>query len=216
MVESFFIFLQSSLFPLGGWGVFFASIIEEVIAPIPSTLVLLGSGALFLPQTTHFYQVLFFTIVIPASLGITVGSLFVYGLSWYVSKAFILRWGWVLGFTEQGVVEAQKKISRGASDEVSLFLLRAIPIIPSVVISAASGLLRIPLKTFVSMTFLGTIPRAAVLAIIGWKAGETYELYAQKISSLENLIIVSLLVIFLMYVVFRLINYKRKKDSVIL
>ncbi len=212
MFDSFVVFLQTTLFPLGGWGVFFATIIEEVIAPIPSTLVLLGSGAIFLNNTDFFYNTLFFTIVLPASLGMTLGTFFVYGLSWFVGRSFLDRWGKLLGFTPESVERIQKKISEGPGDELALFFLRAIPIFPSVAVSAAAGVLRIPYKTFAIMTFLGTIPRVIILSLIGWRVGSAYFAYAEVISHYENIVLSILLSALAVFIGFRLSrHFKNKK-----
>ncbi len=48
MIHSFINFIEQIVLPMGALGVFFAEIIEEVVVPIPSALVLLTSGFIFL------------------------------------------------------------------------------------------------------------------------------------------------------------------------
>jgi uncharacterized membrane protein YdjX (TVP38/TMEM64 family) len=64
---------------------------------------------------------------------------------------------------------------QGGQIITSIFLLRALPIFPLSVISAAAGLLRLPLKQFSLWTFYGTIPRCLFLGYLGWGMGETYQ-----------------------------------------
>lgn len=203
MIETLVIFLKTSILPLGSLGVLYASIIEEVIAPIPSAAVLVTSGFLFLSGLSGvaLFKVLILTIALPAALGITIGSSFVYGLGFFFGKPFFERWGKFLGVSWVHVESAREKFSRGPRDELTLGFLRAIPVIPSVVLSALSGVIRMNPISFFLATFVGSIPRSAILAFIGFKLGTFYESYAQTISHFEDSILLlcaaSLMVFFL-------------------
>jgi uncharacterized membrane protein YdjX (TVP38/TMEM64 family) len=68
--------------------------------------------------------------------------------------------------TEQG---AFKKLREGLDRHSFWFLLsvRLAPIVPFVLVNIASGLARIPLRSYVLATFLGTVPTNVVYASIG-------------------------------------------------
>lgn len=91
MIHSFITFIEQIVLPMGALGVFFAEIIEEIIVPIPSALVLLTSGFIFLKGDFGIDVIknLLFVIAIPGALGLTLGSLVIYYLSFYGGKPFI-------------------------------------------------------------------------------------------------------------------------------
>ena len=69
-----------------------------------------------------------------------------------------------------------------------IFFLRPVPIFPLSVISAAAGLLRLPLTQFTLWTFYGSIPRCLLLAYLGWGLGETYQGIAKGIDRAEGIV----------------------------
>jgi len=56
------------------------------------------------------------------------------------------------------------------------------------VISAAAGLLRLPLRQFSLWTFYGTVPRCLFLGYLGWGLGETYQGIAKGIDKAEGIV----------------------------
>jgi uncharacterized membrane protein YdjX (TVP38/TMEM64 family) len=84
-------------------------------------------------------------------------------------------------------VEALEKRLQGGKANTSIFFLRALPIFPLSVISAAAGLLRLPIKQFSLWTFVGTIPRCLFLGYLGWGMGETYQGMAKGIDKAESI-----------------------------
>ncbi len=62
----------------GPLGVFIGTFLEEIIAPIPSALVIMGSSFLLMqnaPISIVSFQNLFLNIVLPATMGLTLGFL---------------------------------------------------------------------------------------------------------------------------------------------
>jgi len=191
MIDFFISLIQTHLLPYGGVGVFAASVIEEVIAPIPSAFVGLAAGFLFVsgPLSLNALFQLFLTVVIPIAAGVTLGSLFVYFIAYYAGKPFLLRWGKWLGVNWSDVEKIQQKFSGTKFDEWSLVIVRSIPIVPSVVVSAFCGLIRFPIREYIAYTFLGTLVRATILGFVGWRVGEIYFKYATFIGIFEKIIL---------------------------
>ncbi len=208
MFEQIVFFLETHIVPLGAIGVFLASILEEVIAPIPSTAVIFVSGFLFLKDLSGLllWKTLLFTILIPAIVGITIGSLFVYALGFYLGKPFFVRWGKYLGVTWEDIEKAKRFFTQGPRDEIVLFSVRAVPVIPSVVISGLSGLLRIPLRSYIFATLLGLIPRILVLSYLGFVAGDAYEAHIEKIGMYEDRILFAIIVAVLLFIGYRVFS----------
>lgn len=190
----------------GPLGVFLASIVEEVIAPIPSTLVIMGTsfivlkGAIISPDA---FLKLFINIVLPASLGVTIGSLFVYTIAYFAGKPFLERWGKYLGVSWEDIEKAEKKFEKSYSDEIMLFLVRAVPIIPSVAISAFCGFIRFDLRKYLIITFFGTMVRAFILGFIGWQFGSLYQAAADEMSYIEEISLTVIMVTIIVYIIYK-------------
>ena len=213
MIETFINFIQTHLIPLGGMGVFIASIIEEIIAIIPSAIVIFTSGFLLVSGPVSFSSIfsLFIKVALPASLGIAIGSLFVYSIAYFAGKPILVKWGKWLGLSWADIEKVQEKFSKTSFDELSLFAVRAIPVVPSVVISAFCGLVRFPVKSFLVYSFLGLLIRTMILGFIGWQAGKFYFKYANVVSTFEDIILWAVVAGAILFVVWRV--YKRKTSS---
>ncbi|MEK7180202.1 MAG: VTT domain-containing protein [Patescibacteria group bacterium] len=215
MIASVITFMQTYLLPLGGGGVFLATIIEEVIAPIPSALVVL-TAAFFLPihggWSPEFFSSLFFIVVIPSALGVAIGSLAVYGLAYVSGKPAIEKWGKWLGVSWQDIEKAQEKLKTTKKDEITILILRAIPLVPSVVISAFCGVTRMALWSYLIVSFIGAAIRAFILGLIGSKVGELYFLYAQYFERFEKIVLTIVVLVVVTFVLFRI--KKQKKVSI--
>lgn len=209
MISTLVEFLRANIIPLGAFGVFSATFIEEVIAPIPSALVLLLSGFLFLsgPMGWSLILTLVIKIVIPATLGITIGSLAVYGIAYFLGQPFLEKWGKYLGVTWDSVERAKERFSKTQKDELTLFVTRTIPVIPSVAINAFCGMVRFPFISYITLTFLGTLIRASILGLIGWKVGDYYSYYASILNKTENIVWYLIIIAIIGFLAFR--NYKR-------
>lgn len=197
MIEEFISYIQSIVIQYGALGVFLATLLEEIIVPIPSPLVPLTAGFLLLSIEESFLEITWqalFIVAFPVSLGITLGSLAVYGIGYLGGKPAIEKSKKWLGLGWKDLQKIENKLIRGRGDEITLFILRVIPSIPGVAISGFCGIVRYPLKTFAIVTLLGSFSRALLLGIIGWQAGEMYKVYSEAISRIENYLLILLLV----------------------
>jgi membrane protein DedA with SNARE-associated domain len=193
MIEGLVHFLQTSILPWGALGVFLASVIEEVIAPIPSALVMTMSGFLLVtgPVSIKAISALIFKVAIPAALGVTLGSYVIYFAAKFGGKYLIEKWGKYLGLYWADIEKLQSRLSNTKKDELFIGLARIIPFVPSVAISAFCGILEINIFRYFIISFVGVFFRGIVLGIVGWQAGNVYEKYAQTISSVENTVLIS-------------------------
>lgn len=173
-------------------GVFLASIVEEIIAPIPSAGVVLLAGFLLIPPEATWAAAATAAavkVMIPASIGLTIGSLFPYGVARIGGKLAVDKCGRMLGVEWSLVERAQARFARSHSDELLLFGVRCVPVIPSVVIGVLCGLVRLPLPEFVIFTFLGSLVRTFILALVGWSASAAYSAYAERFSRGEDIVL---------------------------
>ncbi len=181
----------------GALAVFAVGILEEVVFVIPSSLVFLGAGFLLIPPEATFFEAIFASLIkigIPASLGVTLGSFFIYGLVYAGGKPAVMRFGKYVGLTWEEIERAEQKFTAGRMDEVLLFVLRALPIFPISVISGVCGLVRLPFKEFFVVTLLGAFVRAAGSALVGWGVGKEYAYYASQFEVVEKYGLIVLIV----------------------
>ncbi len=155
---------------LGFMGVFYGALLEEFFYIIPSSIVQLSAGAILLGGIPFSWLLIWKAILIigiPASIGVTIGSLPYYALGYYGGKPVIEKWGKWLGITWQSVEDLDKKLSKNYLDEIIFIGLRALPILPSVLLSVGPGVLRIRMRTYLIGSFIGTLIRASIMGFVG-------------------------------------------------
>ena len=194
----------------GPWSVFVGVIIESVIVPIPSPLIIMGAGFLLISAELSFLQAfapIMVQIVLPGSIASTLGAYIGYGIGYIGGKPLVERLQNFLGFSWSDV-EAMEHRFREGQVNTSLFFLRALPIFPLSVISAAAGLLRLPIRQFTLWTFYGSIPRCLFLGYLGWGLGEPYQAIAKGIDKVET--IISLLLLGLIFALILWLRWRVK------
>ena len=197
----------------GQLAVFVGVMIEQIIVPIPSPLIIMEAGAiLILPNLSipdAFLQILWI-IVLPGAIASTLGSYIGYMISFYGGKALVLRFQRFLDVDWDEIENLEKRF-QGKKEALSIFLSRAIPVFPISLVSIFAGLLRIPLKPFTVYTFLGSIFRCLFLAFVGWWIGATYEKVATRLDSVETM--VSIVMLIAMVGILGTLYYKLRKKK---
>ena len=180
----------------GQLSVFVGVMIEQIIVPIPSPMIIMGAGAILIPPELSipraFVQILWI-IVLPGIIASTLGSYIGYLISYYGGKALVVRFERFLG-VDWDQIERLEKRFHGRRENLSLFLFRAIPVFPISLVSVFAGLFRIPLKPFTLYTFLGSIFRCLSLGFVGWWIGATFEKLATRLDSVETIVSILMLV----------------------
>jgi len=216
MIEKIIDYIQPIIVEYGAIGVFFATLIEEIVAPIPSSLVPLMAGFFLLPSGESIlietiWQALFI-IALPVAFGITIGSVAVYGIGYIGGKPAIEKSKKWLGLKWNDLKKIESKLIRGSGDEIMLFALRLMPIVPGVAISGFCGIIRYPLKNFAVVTFLGAFTRALLLGIVGWYVGDAYTAYSEIISKTEKYIFVVLGILAIFFLVRFYVEIKNNRN----
>ena len=180
----------------GQLSVFIGVIIEQIIVPIPSPLIVMGAGAILvspgLSIPSAFLQILWI-IVLPGTIASTLGSFIGYLISYYGGKALVVRYQRFLGVDWKEIENLEKRF-QGKKEALSIFFSRAIPVFPISLVSIFAGLLRIPVRSFTFYTFLGSIFRCLFLGFVGWWIGATYEKVATRLDSVETIISILMLI----------------------
>jgi len=194
MIEELTLWIMNLMLTHGPTMVFIGVIIESIIIPIPSPLIIMGAGALLIPTNlpAHltFIQIVF-KIIVPGSIASTLGAYFPFALAFLGGKPTVDRFNRFLGFSWDDILWMEKKLEGRVN--MMIFLLRALPIVPLSLISAAAGSIRLPLLRFTLWTFLGTILRCLVLSYLGYFTRDSYQGLAGHINAMESIISVMML-----------------------
>jgi membrane protein DedA with SNARE-associated domain len=199
----------------GQLAVFIGVMIEQIIVPIPSPMIIMGAGAiLILPELSipdAFLQILWI-IVLPGAVASTLGSFIGYTISYYGGKALVVRLQRFLGVDWDEIGNLEKRF-QGKKEALSIFLSRAIPVFPISLVSVFAGLLRIPVRPFTLYTFLGSIFRCFFLAFVGWWIGSTYEKVATRLDSAETIVSIIMLMVMVGVLGYLYLKLRKKRPS---
>jgi membrane protein DedA with SNARE-associated domain len=177
------------------WFVFVASFIEEVVAPIPSPTVMLIAGSVAQYQERTLFMLI--PLILIASVGKTLGALVVYIISDKAEDVVMHKFGAYFGVTQEDVTKLGSKLGKGKRDYFIMTLLRALPIMPSVILSVGSGLLKIPLPIFIFSTFFGTLVRDGLYLYAGYIGTAALGNFVATTMSLESVVQVGFAVLFI-------------------
>lgn len=193
MFTSLISFVENTLIPLGSLGVFSAALLEQLFPLIPSSLVMLLSGFLFLsPEpflSLSFFLTLFLKIILPIVMGGTLGSLLFYFLAYKLGKPVIEHWGKFLGVSWSEIERAEAKLQSSPVDELAFLAMTSVPILPTSIPTVLAGVLRYPLYKYLPLLAIGMGLRASFYGILGSRAGALYYEHVALISTLENYLV---------------------------
>lgn len=170
---------------------FVGAFIEEVIAPIPSPLVLTLAGSV--AQSQGFPAIYLLWISVIGALGKTLGAYLLYMITSKAEDLIFIKFGKFLGITHAEIDKLTKQLTGGKKDDVIFFLMRAIPIFPSAPISIMCGLIKFNFKSFIIWTFFGSIVRNMMflwLGFYGLASTESIIHGLDKVESVMQIVIV--------------------------
>lgn len=167
--------------------VFVASFIEEVVAPIPSAAVLVITGTFAAVQDRSVVDLL--PLIFIAAAGKSLGAVIVYFLADKLSQLFFSRTsGKFFSVSSEAISELSAKITGGPRDYLVLTLCRALPILPSSVVSIGAGVLKVPFRMFIISTLIGTILRDSVFIYAGYKGTALLNDLVHRSTNIESLV----------------------------
>lgn len=165
---------------------FIGSFVEEVVAPIPSPIVMTAAGSIAAAQG-HAITYLFVLSLIGAA-GKTLGALIVYGVSYYAGVFFVEKCGRFFGVTHADIDTLRTKLDGGIKDLALVTFFRALPIMSSAVVSIGCGVLRIGFWTYLIATIVGTIVRDFFYLYVGFSGVAAYHAFVDGLDSIESII----------------------------
>lgn len=161
------------------------SFLEEVVSPIPSPFVLTTAGSL--ADVQGYAPLLLLWLALIAAVGKTVGAVLLYVIVDKFEDFFMKKLGPKLGITHKEIEKIGQSLKKGNRDDIALFLLRAIPIMPSAPLSVVCGFVKIPFRTYVVMTFLGSVVRGMFFLLLGYYGLSSLSSFQQGLDTAESI-----------------------------
>lgn len=174
----------SRIIPLEAY-VVVGSILEELIAPIPSPLVMTSAGTLAeAAGKTYAYLIV---LALLAAVGKTLGCWIFYVIGDKAEDLVLGKFGKFLGLSHKSVEHIGKHFNGSIKDDLIVFGLRALPLLPSTPLSVLAGVIKLNLRTFIVASFLGNIVRSLFFLYLGYTGISTL---SHGIDSIQSLITV--------------------------
>jgi membrane protein DedA with SNARE-associated domain len=186
---------------------FFGTILEEILAPIPSPFVMTMTGSIARAQG-HLLGYLFIVSLIGA-VGRVVGTTFLYVLADFAEDVVIGRFGRFLGVSHREVEQIGSRFNGTARDYLTLIVLRMIPVMPSSPISVVCGLVKLNYKVFAVGTAVGSVLRNLFFLWIGFTGLAATESFMEGLESVETVV----QILFVLALIGGFYYYYRKRES---
>lgn len=165
IIEQWIVSLSAQV-PLPAY-VFFGEVIEEIISPIPSQVVLGSSGSIAYLQGWPLISLIVLAFI--ASIAKSVTTLIFYYIADKLEDRLVPMIGKYVGITHEDLERIGKKFDRGGKKEfLSIFVLRCMPIVPSAPLSLVCGLFKVNMRTFFWATVAGNWLRGSMILLTGY------------------------------------------------
>lgn len=209
-------FIEHTIATLGWRGVFLGSVLEEIVAPIPSAIVQSGAGFLLLgdqPWSGMLLLNIILIVALPSAFGVVLGSLPIYTIAYFGGQPALKKWGKYFFLKYDKVMDVRDRILSYKSLPLVLMVPRFVLILPNVVITAGAGLLRIPLWTYLWTTFVGTFVRAIYLGLVGWSASQASDRLFSSTSLPVQIGVFVIAIVVVGLVSFWFVEYVKRRDK---
>lgn len=167
------------------WFVFIGAMVEEILAPIPSPLVMMLAGSIAANQGSSLLFILLLATI--GAFSKTIGSVIIYFIADKFEDILIGKFGKFLGVSSDDTEGLGKFLGEGKRDDIAIFLLRAVPVMPTAPVSVIAGLIKINLRTYIFSTFFGLIVRNSIYLYLGYSSIAALESLSEGFDSLEKI-----------------------------
>lgn len=214
-IDNFVIpFLDQLYGAVGYLGVSIAMAIESAMIPLPSELILPYAGFLVSDPTkieplTHGPWS-FWTVVIVATLGNTIGSVIGYYIGAWGGRPFLERWGRYLLIRPHEIELADRFFQKyGAA---TAFFSRLLPIVRTF-ISFPAGVARMNLFKFIVYSTAGAFLWSTALVWAGVQLGARWEDIRKALQPFDLLLAVLIVLLIVLFIWWRLGMPGRRRGS---
>ena len=186
------------------------SFIEEIIPPIPSPSVMIATGYMAQVQGYLFYSLILLAIL--GAIGKTCGAAVVYYVVDKVEDLLSSKIARFIGVTHEQIEALGKRLSKDKRDYVILTILRALPVVPSSLLSVGCGLLKVNFRLFLISTFIGSIFRDFIYIYVGFTGTKVVRRYFENTANTTESLVQALSIIIII-LFFGFLYYRRYKNN---
>ena len=166
----------------GYFGIFFLMMLESMVAPVPSELVMPFAGFLVADGKLNLWLV-----IIVSTLASITGSLISYFIAYFGEKELIHKFGRFVFLDKEELDWTQRWFEKRGS--FTILISRFIPVIRHL-ISIPAGLAKMDLKHFVFFTAVGATAWNTFLLYVGIQLRERWELVKQYSKPLDIIVVI--------------------------
>jgi membrane protein DedA with SNARE-associated domain len=198
-------FAVNTISALGYFGVFFLMMLESMVFPIPSELVMPFAG--FLAAKGEFSLAL---VILFSSLGSIAGSLLSYYIGKYGGEKAVIKYGRYMLLDETDLKKTEAWFKK--SGEKTIFIGRLIPVVRHL-ISIPAGIGKMDLKKFCIYTLIGATLWNSILAYLGYVLGKNWDKVRQYTEPVSIVVAAALAAGVIFFVVRHIKNKREKEDQ---
>ncbi|MEM0140038.1 MAG: DedA family protein [Ferroplasma sp.] len=193
-------FVEVIIIKLGVTGVFFLMLLEGMLLPIPSEVVMTFSGylafyGLMLPFNPYISVTI---IVIAGTVGDLAGAWIAYGIGKYGGDPFIIKYGKYLLLKNDTI--GHVKLWFNKYGEFSVFVTRFVPVFRTF-ISIPAGIAEMDFKKFSTFTFTGDLIFNILLVYLGILFGTHWKILLKYFNEYSYIGIIAAAVIIIYFAV---------------
>lgn len=175
------------------WFVIIGAMVEEIIAPIPSPIIMTLAGSLAKAQEQSWIYLIFLALF--GGTAKAAASWLVYMAADKGEDVILGRFGKYLGVSSAEVEGIGQYFKGGLKDVGIIFLARAIPIIPTAPVSLVCGIIKIDLRSYITGTWAGNVVRSMLYLGLGHAGLTSLESILSGLDSAEKWFQVIMLVL---------------------
>jgi membrane protein DedA with SNARE-associated domain len=191
---------------LGYPGLFVLIVLESTMVPVPSLLVMPFAG--FLASQGDFSLPAILAI---NSAGAVTGSSLSYWLGAAGGKPLLLRYGKYVFVRARDIEKTEQYFARHGGK--TIFIGRFLPVVRHL-ISIPAGIARMPLPSFLTLTFLGATLWGGGLMILGYELGSRWESVANKLKRVDLVIAAGVVLVILAIAIRFMLRRRRERAAV--
>jgi len=207
VLEDFAHAVQGIVSDLGYPGLFVLIVLESTMVPIPSLLVMPFAGFLASDPQSPFSLPAILAINSAAAL---TGSLLSYWLGAAGGKPLLLRYGKFVFVRPKDIERTEQYFARHGGK--TIFIGRFLPVVRHL-ISIPAGIARMPLPSFLTLTFLGATIWGGGLMILGYELGSRWESVATKAKRIDLVIAVGVVLVILAIAIRFVLRRRRERAT---
>ncbi|MEP7162510.1 MAG: VTT domain-containing protein [Candidatus Moraniibacteriota bacterium] len=164
--------------------VFVGSFIEEVVGPIPSTVVMTTAGVLAHVEDRTLLFVIWLALL--GDLGKTIGAYIYYVIGDKLEDVIVGRFGRFFKLSHEEIEGMGKKLGQNHwKDGGTLFLSRLVPFFPTAPISIACGVIKMDKRIYLLATYLGNLGKDFLYLYSGYAGVKIFRHFVHDIERIR-------------------------------